>query len=81
MQGCQTNDETQDHVLQACPAIHPNDTLKVQNANVFDDNANNLKLTADKIGKIMEILSQKGKSGTLSPMGRLSDPATRVSTR
>ena len=55
---CGNHPETQRHILQECPILHPTDTNKVSVEDIFKEDAQHLKTIANKIkitmGKIFE---------------------------
>ena len=62
---CQKENETQEHVLIACPAIHNNPNNKIEKYELFSENPEDLKLTYHKLTTIMrklELCSSWNKS-------------------
>ena len=55
---CGSEEESQTHILETCHMMHPDDTNKVSKLQLFSENADALRLTAKKIDKIMEKLSE-----------------------
>ena len=55
---CNEKDETQEHVLSECPAIHVDTSLKVSNMEVEADDVETLKLVSTKVEKIMAKLEE-----------------------
>ena len=55
---CFIHEETQDHILNECPVIHYNDNLKIANGDIFKNNVKDLRITAEKIEKILKVLHQ-----------------------
>ena len=53
---CGIEDETQEHILEKCQAIHPDDNTRIKSGDIFVEDANELKVTAAKIKNIMETL-------------------------
>ena len=53
---CGTEKETQKHVLEDCPDIHTGEDTKVSKDDIFTDNTDKLRQTADKIEKIIQTL-------------------------
>ena len=53
---CEEPNETQEHILESCPGLHTTNTTKVTKQDIFDENPNTLKLTAEKITKTMKRL-------------------------
>ena len=62
---CQKENETQEHVLTACPVIHNNPNNKIEKYELFSENPEDLKLTYHKLTTIMrklELCSSWNKS-------------------
>ena len=55
---CKNAEETQRHFLEQCPALHPNEALKVPKHQLFNDDTGNLRIMAGNIGTILEKLSE-----------------------
>ena len=55
---CGTDEETQTHILEECHVMHPDETNKVSRHQLFDENTDALRLTAQKIDKILEKLGE-----------------------
>ena len=55
---CKNAEETQAHILKQCPALHPNDTVKVTKHQLFNEDTGNLTHMAGNLGTIMEKLSE-----------------------
>ena len=53
---CKVEIETQEHILEECPVLHPNDTNKTMKNQIFEENTTLLKTTAQNIRKTMEKL-------------------------
>ena len=51
---CGTEEETQQHVLQNCQELHVHTSTKVINDDIFNEEPNELRTTANKINKTME---------------------------
>ena len=58
---CKVSNETQKHVLEECPVLHPNGPPKESHMNPFSQNINVLKETARSIEKIMEEIEKVSK--------------------
>ena len=56
--GCGESDETQNHVLNECNIIHNNNASKVTQDEIFTNNTEELKNTAQKIKIIMEKIKE-----------------------
>ena len=54
--GCGQDNETQEHVLETCTKIHPNDDHKVSIDEIFTEDTNILTKTAEKIREVMKKL-------------------------
>ena len=63
---CDTEPETQIHILTQCPFIHKDDSTKVNIKDIFDENVNNTRTTAKKMEKIMSALDQIRQSNNTS---------------
>ena len=50
---CQKDNETQEHVLTACPVIHNNPNNKIEKYELFSKNPDDQKLTYQKLTTIM----------------------------
>ena len=55
---CGADEESQNHILEECQVIHPDETNKVSRHQLFNDNTDALRLTAQKIDKILEKLGK-----------------------
>ena len=55
---CNEPIETQEHILETCPGLHTTNKTKVYKNEIFDEDTNNLKLTAAKITQTMAQLNQ-----------------------
>ena len=55
---CKSEQETQDHILSKCPAIHHTTANIITPEKYFSDNTNTLKNTANSINNIMSLLSE-----------------------
>ena len=53
---CQKENETQEHVLATCPAIHNDTTNKIEKYELFSENPEDLKLIYQKLTTTMEKL-------------------------
>ena len=53
---CKNENETQEHVLTACPVIHNNPNNKIEKYELFSENPEDLKLTYQKLATIMRKL-------------------------
>ena len=51
---CKAEDETQTHVLEECPALHPTDALKVSKHQLFSEDTGTLNKTVEALDAIME---------------------------
>jgi hypothetical protein len=56
--GCGNQNETQEHILEECNQIHPNEDCKVKKEEIFDEAPQKLKEIAKKINSTMEKLKQ-----------------------
>ena len=78
---CKTEDETQDHILYKCQAIHKTPILMVNPEDLFSQDTKLLKITAKKLNKILEAL-EKPNDVQLSPANmaieRPGDPDTHT---
>ena len=56
---CNQTQETQEHILESCPKIHPGQTLIViTRDDLLENNPEILTNAARKIGKILKLLSE-----------------------
>ena len=55
---CKQAEETQTHVLEECPVLHPDDNNKIPKHQVFSGDAGTLRNTADKIAELLEKMSE-----------------------
>ena len=55
---CRKDEETQTHVLEICPEIHKTDETKVRQRDVFCDEVDDLRKTADKIREVTNKIKQ-----------------------
>ena len=55
---CGEKEETQTHILEECPTMHPNDTNKVSRHQLFNEDAGALRQTAHNLNQIMEKLGE-----------------------
>ena len=55
---CKNEPETQEHVLNECPTIHPKNDTKVTTRDVFNEDPANLKVTAKKIRAALDKLDE-----------------------
>ena len=55
---CRNEEETQTHILEICPIMHPDDTTKVPKHQLFNEDTDTLRETAKKLDKIVEKLSE-----------------------
>ena len=53
---CNKKDETQEHILSECQTIHKDNDTKVTKESLFSKEVKELKVTANKVTKIMDIL-------------------------
>ena len=53
---CQKENETQEHVLATCPAIHNDTTNKIEKYELFSENPEDLKLIYQQLTTTMEKL-------------------------
>ncbi len=53
---CKVKDETQEHILSECLIIHTDNETKVTKENLFSKELKELRVTANKVTKIMDIL-------------------------
>ena len=51
---CGLHDETQHHILSECKMIHTNNETIVNKQDLFNDNIDQLRITADKVQAIMD---------------------------
>ena len=56
--GCGQASETQEHVLEQCAILHPEESTKVPKNEIFDEEPENLKTVSKKIDRTMKHLSQ-----------------------
>ena len=56
--GCGQASETQEHVFEECPTIHPNEISKVLNEHIFNEDPEHLKAVIVKIDRIITTPSQ-----------------------
>ena len=56
--GCGQPPETQEHVFEECPKLHPDESTKVHKTEIFDEEPEPLKSVSSRIDRIMTILSQ-----------------------
>ena len=54
---CKKETETQTHILEECPSLHKNETLKVPKHQLFSEDTGTLIETAKTLEKILECLS------------------------
>ena len=54
---CKKEEETQTHILEMCPDMHPSDATKVLKHQLFSEDIDTLRVLAKKIEIIMEKLS------------------------
>ena len=54
---CNTETETQEHVLQDCKTLHPDNTTKITTNQIFEENTDKLRNTATQIQSIIEQLT------------------------
>ena len=54
---CKNEEETQAHILENCPSMHPDDTLKVTKPELFSSDTGTLREVATKIDKLLKELS------------------------
>ena len=57
---CKNEDETQKHILEECPVLHKDDSTRFPVHEIFNENTDTLKQTAQKIDKILEKLGDAG---------------------
>ena len=55
---CGETTETQEHVLEGCPAIHPTEHTKVRHQDLFSGEPEELKDTAKKIREVLDKIAQ-----------------------
>ena len=55
---CKTEEETQTHILEECPVVHPDETNKIPKHQLFSEDTGTLREIAIKIGKIQEKLDE-----------------------
>ena len=55
---CKNEEETQPHILEICPNLHPDDTTKVPKHQLFSEDTDTLRAMANKLNDIMEKLSE-----------------------
>ena len=55
---CSKENETQEHILNQCPAIHTDDKLKVNKEDLQSNNITTLKNVSEALEKIMNLLEQ-----------------------
>ena len=53
---CRKEDETQNHILEECTVMHPNDDIKVPTSKLFDENTVTLRNVVRNLEKITEKL-------------------------
>ena len=56
---CNQHLETQEHVLEECKSLHPNEANKVRKSDLFSVNVNCLKVTVSKIETTLEKLEEQ----------------------
>ena len=56
--GCGQASETQKHILEECPTLHPDNLTKVTEENIFNEEIESLKKVCNKIIRIENKLSQ-----------------------
>ena len=54
---CKQAEETQTHVLEECPELHPDENTRVSKHHIFSDDTDTLRNIADEIEKISDTLS------------------------
>ena len=55
---CKNEPETQEHILNECPIIHPTNDTKVTTRDVFNEAPDDLKVTAKKIRASLDKLDE-----------------------
>ena len=55
---CGTEPETQDHVLEKCKSLHPDEQTQVKQSEIFNENPDKLNSTAKQISKTLDKLSE-----------------------
>ena len=55
---CGNGEESQSHILEECPVVHPNDAIRVPKHQLFNEDTDTLRNTANNIDKIMEKLCE-----------------------
>ena len=53
---CKNEAETQNHVLEECPAIHQDTSTKIEKAQLFSEDTGTLRKVSEKLEKIMDRL-------------------------
>ena len=62
---CKMKPETQEHVLEECQQIHKEESSKVTKQELNSCDLSQLKLTSQKVRKIIETLTEGGKLKSL----------------
>ena len=77
---CYKEEETQQHVLETCATLHPDETTKTNQDEIFTEDIPTLILTADKITLTMEKLNKINPSAapSTSLVERPGDPGTHT---
>ena len=53
---CKNEDETQKHIPEECPIIHDNESIRVPVHQLFNEDTDTLRRTAQKIDKVLQKL-------------------------
>ena len=59
---CNTEPETQEHVLEQCKEIHKDNTMRTTKDEIHETDCEKLKTASHKIDRIMQIITKKEKA-------------------
>ena len=51
---CKQAEESQTHILEECPVVHPNDAIKVPKHQLFNEDTGTLRETSKKLEKSLQ---------------------------